>query len=252
MALAIVGLPLSSGLLPAQVTPVDPPDRSKPVGMQRGATFLVVSVVDSGDRVERREREVHVRLERSAATQGMTEVLDFGFNEPQMVSAGKASVRAAPGYAIAGVRFGPTHEIGSVQTIIAGDRTSVEVTVEMTEATARKDAVELPLSLIEEKTTQVQLPPVTLKEESALFAFGSYSESKFQLPPAPSGLTNLKRRFDVELRVAEDGDRSILVASAPDVRLPWSIQIPRGTAALSFSLSAEPDHLRQVTGWWCH
>jgi hypothetical protein len=213
--------------------------------------FLVVRVVDSGDRVERREREVRVRLERSVATHGATDWLDWGrnWNWPREVHTGKASVRAAPGYAIAGVRFGPTRDIGSVQSIIASDRTSVEVGVEMTEAMAKKEVLELPLSLIEEKATQVQLPPQTLKEEGSCFAFGTHSESKFQLPAMPRGLTNLKRRLDVELHVAEDAERSSVVASAPDVRLPWSIQIPHGNGARFFSLSSEGDHLRHVTAW---
>jgi hypothetical protein len=209
--------------------------------------FLVVRVSDSGDRVERRERETRVRLKRSVVVPGATEYLDFGFSWPS-----KGSVHAAPGYAIAGVRFGPTHDVGSVQTIIASDRASADVEVELAEAMAKKEVLELQLSLIEEKVTQVQLPPQTLTEEGGCFSFGSFSESKFRLPALPSGLTNLKRRLDVELRVAEDGERSSVVASAPDVRLPWSIQIPCGSAARCFSLISERDHLRHVVSWLFH
>jgi hypothetical protein len=229
--------------------------------LPRGSLFFVLTVTDSGTKVEREE------LTRTVALPAPGGAKRF-----------ERSVPARPGFIIADVKFGPKNSaVSNLQAVVAEDRRFVKVLGEWSsgaevgirlvtfsdakleadafpilkgEGTASKvaNAAALSLTLVEEKRTAVELPAQTVPAESG-GGWGWWGHDEAPLPPRPSGVEGLQRRVDLEVRSAGEDGRSYLVLSAPNVRFPWSGQVPMGRCALGLWAEQVGDRVHFKWNW---
>jgi hypothetical protein len=243
-------LPSSKDYKPAESTEKAPPP---------GTYFVVLRVTNCGTWVERKERQVTVRpLAVAVLQRKATDELDFGF-PPRFVEMEKVegTIEATHGSTIIGVRLPltktPAYE--NLQVVINKDRTAVELTAERVASKGSKpkentdSSVKIPLTVIEEKTSESEEPTQTLRNGIEEPLPGWMSRTTYSLPPIPNTFVRAKQKIDVEIRLAGEGGQSTLHLSEKDVQLPWKGYAPHGRAGREFVVYQEDNHLRVWSGW---
>jgi hypothetical protein len=226
------------------------PGGSSKAPLAPGSLFIVLTVRDSGTTVEREERTQAIAVP-----------------QPGEAKRFERSVPARPGYIIADVKLGaPTHPaVGNLQAVVAEDRRLVTILGEWSadalpvlqagssaKGVATSDTA-VPLTLVEEKRTSVELPAQVVEgfEPWGQFGWGEFGQGELSLPPQPSKLEDWKRRVDLEIRTAGEGGRSYLLLSAPSVQFPWSGQVPKGgRCAQGFGAEQAGNKIRYTLGVW--
>jgi hypothetical protein len=191
-----------------------------------GSIFVVLTVRDSGTKLEREERTQRISIP-----------------QPGEEKRFERSVQARPGYFVADIKLGtPTHPaVSNLQAVVAGDRKVVRVLGEWSSAPEASPVIQsgsrgtgkadfdaaVPVTLVEEKATAVELPPQVVSDELRGQLVGDFGAGELSLPPEPSQLVRLKRCVDLEIRQADEGGRSYLLLSAPNVQFPCSAMFTR-------------------------
>jgi hypothetical protein len=203
----------------------------------RGTVFVVLRVTDSGTRVQRQERQVVVRLpERKAET-----------------------IAASPGCAILGVKLPQPNNsaLEHLQVIVTRDRRAAELAADRVGGNggdtkgARPSPIEIPLTVIEERASEVRGP--TQKLAVCSDAVFDFQPTSYALPPIPSELVRPRRRIDVEIRGAGEGGQSNLLLSEADIQLPWKGAVFRSkSGAFCFYIEQVGDQLQVWNRWMLH
>jgi hypothetical protein len=212
----LIGLSGKTALQQAQTVTVSQPTA--------GSLSAVLRVTDTVTRSERKERTdtIPVPVPAKGAKH------DKGFEKP---------VQALPGYTIAEARLGKVTSpaVKNLKAEVAADKRSVKLSGEWTgDAKTAGTDVMVPVTLVQERTARVSLPP---KPTSAALSPGSPAD--VSLPPPPRDATNTQRKIALEFRQAGATGQSLLIHAVPDLKLPWSETKTYPTGA-TMTYKAEP------------
>jgi PKD repeat protein len=207
-----------------------------------GSLSTVLRVQDSGTRVERI---------------AVTEIASFPV-PAKGTKAFEKSLPARPGCTIAEAKLGelkPGTVVKGVKVEVAADRRSMKVSGEWvltgpdaTKAVGGSDVM-VPVAVVEEKATPVNFPPEMVS--APLDGWSAGSGPVLALPPQPRGVSNLTRKIALEIREAGADGRSQVVASAADVKFPWTGGVPASVSrptGLSVSATQAGDTVRIALG----
>jgi hypothetical protein len=197
-----------------------------------GALSVVLRVTETGTRIERRESPMSVAVPLPAKGVARLEKV----------------VPVMPGYTLVEARLGKVASpaVKNLRIEVAADKKSAKLTGEWTatgDGATRKAGgsdVVIPLTLIQEKAVpfvgSAQTVAAAMPVEQA--GGGFQGTAVLMLPPQPLGVSGLTRRTTLDVRQATADGRSAVLASAADLKLPWT-----GKAAgpsVSFHFKAEP------------
>ena len=187
-----------------------------------GSLSAIVRVSDTG-----------VRTDRTDFTEVMTIAI------PTTAAPGfEKLIPARPGFTIVSAKLGSVKgtALSDLTTTVTPDRKSVKLSGKWTGSgdVAKKAAggsdVLIPVTVTEERTTPIQLPPETVS--GSIMGWGALQTATLPLPPQPRGLTGLKRTMRLEIREASSTGPSRVLVTVPELKLPWSAPLP-GTVGLA-------------------
>jgi hypothetical protein len=187
-----------------------------------GTLSVVLRVVDSGTRTERKDRPQTVAVPAPAKGAKTLE----------------RPIRPRPGCTIVEAKVGKvsSQAVKNLRVEVAADRKSAKLLGEW--AASNGAEVLVPVTLTEERAVAFQLPPQPV---SATFSAGAVS---LPLPPQPLGVTGLQRRLMLDVRRATDNGRTESLVTVPELKLPWQAQVTRPGVGYGFSAGLKDNQVQ--------
>lgn len=187
-----------------------------------GTLSVVLRVVDSGTRIERKDRPQTVAVPAPA----------------KGAKALERPIRPRPGCTIVEAKVGKvsSQAVKNLRVEVAADRKSAKLLGEW--AAPNSAEVLVPVTLTEERAVPFQLPPQPV---SATFSAGAVS---LPLPPQPLGATGLQRRLMLDIRRAADNGRTESLVTVAELKLPWQAQVTRPGVGYGFSAGLKDNQVQ--------